>query len=216
MSRARPANRTDLLVIGRIAAALSLVLCVLLQWLDHDFFPPKVSISQYGIGPHGWIFTLWSALVALAVLALQAGRTVRRRHVSHWLMAGAAGLVVMGNVRTDANGLQQSVHGSVHMLASIVALVALPIGMTLAISPSNSGWRKVSWMIVGLSALSLALVLLSAVGCATAGLDARRSWSLWQSVAVTSDMLLLAVFAVNSSAPRRDLTRAPSGATRFR
>ena len=61
MSRPRSPGRPLLLVIGRIGAGLSLVLCVLVQWINHDFFPPDVSISQYGIGPRGWVFTLWSA-----------------------------------------------------------------------------------------------------------------------------------------------------------
>lgn len=209
MRRSRPAGRPELLVIGRVAAALSLVLCVLVQWINHDFFPPDVSVSQYGVGPRGWVFTAWTAMVALAVLALQAGGTVHQHYIANWLAAGGLGLLVMGIVRTDANGLQQSLHARVHMISSIVALVALPIGMALAMSHANPRWRRGSWVIVGLSSLSLVLVLISAAGVATPGLDAQHSWSLWQSVAVTLDMLLLAGFALTSLPVRHDPARAP-------
>ncbi len=211
MTRARPAGRPGLLVVGRIAAALSLVLCVVVQWINHDFFPPDVSISQYGIGPRGWVFTLWAAMVALAVLTLQAGGTVHQHHIGNWLAAGSVGLVVMGVVRTDADGLQQSLHARVHMIASIVALVALPIGMALAMSHAKPRWRRTAWVMFGLSALCLVLVLISAGGVATPGLDAQHSWSLWQSVAVTLDMLLLAGFALSSLPSRQDQQRVSAG-----
>ena len=43
MTRARPAGRPGLLVVGRVAAVLSLVLCVVVQWINHDFFPPTTA-----------------------------------------------------------------------------------------------------------------------------------------------------------------------------
>lgn len=210
---ARPAGRPELLLVGRIAAAASLVLCVLVQWVNHDFLPPDISISQYGLGPHGWVFTVWVAMVALAVLTLQAGGTVRHHRVGNWLAAGSVGLLVMGVVRTDGDGLQQSLHARVHMIGSIVALIALPLGMALVMSHASPRWRTGSWILVGLSSLCLILVLISAAGVATPGLDAQRSWSLWQSVAVTSDMVLLAGFGVSSFQSRQQQPRAPAGQT---
>lgn len=198
-------------MIGRAAAALSLVLCLLMQWINHDFFPPDVSISQYGVGPYGWIFTLWAATMALAVLALQAGGTVRPHRIGNWLVAGSIGLVVMGVVRTDANGLQQSLHARVHMIASIVALLTLPLGIALAMYHAKPRWRTFAWVMTGLSVLSLVLVLISAGGVATPGLDPQHSWSLWQSVAVTLDMLLLAGFGLSSFPRGRDREREPLG-----
>jgi hypothetical protein len=210
MSRPRSPGRPLLLVIGRIGAGLSLVLCVLVQWINHDFFPPNVSISQYGLGPRGWVFTVWVTMVSLAVLMLQAGGSVDHHRVGNWLVAGSIGLVVMGVVRTDANGLQQSLHARVHMIASIVGLIALPIGMALAMSNAGPRCRTMSWVLVGLSSLCLVMVLVSAAGVATPGLDAQHSWSLWQSVAVTVDMLLLAGFGLTSFPSRQDQQRVPT------
>jgi len=185
-----------LLLAGRIAAALSVLLCLLVQFVNHDFFPPTVSVSQYGLGPRGWVFTCWTAAVTAAVLALGAGGSVRGAR--YWLAAGGASLLVMGIVRTDANGLQQSVHARVHMAVSVVALVALPVGMALAMSHASTRWRIASWTLVVSSAVSLILVLISAAGISNLGLAAHRSWALWQSVAITVDMVLLLFLALSS------------------
>jgi hypothetical protein len=89
-------------------------------------------------------------------------------------------------------------------------LIALPIGMALAMSNAGPRWRTMSWVLVGLSSLCLVMVLVSAVGVATPGLDAQHSWSLWQSVAVTVDMLLLAGFGLTSFPSRQDQQRVPT------
>jgi hypothetical protein len=212
MTRARPAGRPELLVIGRTAAALSLVLCVLVQWVNQDFFPPDVSVSQYGVGPRGWVFTVWVATMALAVLTLQAGGTVHEHHFGRWwLVAGSLALVVMGVVRTDADGLQQSLHARVHMVASIVALLTLPLGIALAMTHAKPRWRRFAGVMVGLSTACLVLVLVSAGGVATPGLDSQHSWALWQSVAVTLDMLLLAGFGLSSFPSNQDHRRVAAG-----
>lgn len=194
-------------MVGRVATCASVVLCLLVQYVNHDFFPPDISVSQYGVGPNGWVFTTWAAVVALATLTLVAGGTVHEHYVGSWLAAGGAGLIVMGVVRTDAGGLQQSFHAKVHMSASIVALVALPIGMALATDHGRAWMRRLAWWFVLISAISLVMVLLSAAGVATPGLDSTHSWALWQAVAVTSDMLLLATFALSSLPGHHDEAR---------
>src|SRR4051812_3259594 len=70
--RVRPAD-PGWLTVGRVATAAAIVFCLLLQWINHDWFPPEVSVSQYGIGPRGWVFSTWAALLALSVLALTRG-----------------------------------------------------------------------------------------------------------------------------------------------
>jgi hypothetical protein len=203
-----------MLVLGRFAAVASLILCVLIQYVNHDFFPPDVSISQYGVGPRGWVFTAWTAVVALAALTLRAGGSMHEHHVGHWLAAGSVGLVVMGIVRTDASGLQQSIHAKVHMGASIVALVALPIGMTLAMDHARIWLRRCSWALLLVGSISLVMVLVSAAGVATPGLDSQHSWALWQSVAVSADMLLLAALAVAGLPGNHDEVRRDAAVAR--
>ncbi|MET3803614.1 hypothetical protein ABIB25_000598 [Nakamurella sp. UYEF19] len=202
----RPAT---LLAVGRVAALAALVLCVLLQAIDHDFFPPQISVSQYGIGPNGWIFTAWTVLTAIAVLTLHAGEPANGHHFGYWLVIGSIGLVTMGVVRTDAGGLQQSWHAKVHMVGSIVALVALPIGMAMAMTWARARWRRTAWILVLVSAGALIMVLLSATGSATWGMDSPHSWAFWQSVAVTVDMVLLSTFALATFSRPRDPDPGP-------
>ena len=47
------------------------------------------------------------------------------------------------------------------------------------------------------------MVGVSALGVATPGLDPQHSWALWQSVAATLDMALLAAFALATFFLRR-------------
>jgi hypothetical protein len=184
------------LTVGRIATLAALVLCVALQQINHDYFPPNVSISQYGIGPNGWLFTTWTAVVALAALSIFRANPRRWRSVGCLLIVGSVGLVVMGIVRTDADGLQHSWHAKVHMVASIVALVAFPIGMALGLHWAQVWWRRIGWCLLVAGDAALIMVGVSATGVATPGWDAPHSWALWQAVAVSLDMLLLAVFAL--------------------
>lgn len=185
-----------MLAFGRIGAALGVVLCGAIQVLASDLFPPDISVSQYGVGPHGWVFTLWAVVLAISVPALLVARPGFPRAAVPWIVVGGLGLVLMGLVRTDAGGLQHSWHAKVHMIAALVGLVAIPFGMAVGLKTARAGWRRTAWLLVVLSAVALVLVLASAYGVAEFGLDAPHSWALWQSVAVTVDMALLVVFAV--------------------
>lgn len=189
-----------LLMVGRLATAAALLACVLLQWIDGDWFPPEVSVSQYGVGRFGWILTCWTTLLAVSVVALTlAGRAAGARQpgsIFYWLAAGSTGLLVMGIVRTDAGGAQHSWHAKVHMIASIVALLAMPVVIVLALHGARRPWRRMVLALTAISAIALVLVLSSAVGVRTLGLDAQHSWAFWQAVAVTVDMILVAVLAM--------------------
>lgn len=196
--------------VGRVSTVAALVLCVLLQAINHDFFPPAISVSQYGVGPNGWVFTCWTTVTALAVIALHKAGTTHGRGVGYWLAIGSVGLLVMGVVRTDAGGMQQSWHSKVHVAGSILALVALPIGMAMAMHRTRLWWRRTIWSLVLVSGAALVLVLISAAGVTTFGLDAARSWALWQAIAVTVDMLMLATFGLAGFGTERDDLRAPA------
>lgn len=201
------------LVAGRVATVAAIMFCLLLQWINRDWFPPEISVSQYGIGPQGWIFTCWAALLVLAVLSLTRGGPqlgVRRARSTYWWLAsGSAGLLVMGIVRTDAGGAQQSWHARTHMIGAIVALLALPVGILLAMSWTRRAWRRAALAVTAISAAALLLVLVSAFGVPTMGMDAAHSWAFWQAVAVTADMILVGLFALAGMAgPGGGRTRA--------
>jgi hypothetical protein len=186
-------------VVGRLATFAAIAASLLLQWINHDWFPPEISVSQYGVGPRGWVFSCWAALLAVSMLALTAGGPdlgARTRFVYYWVIAGSAGLVLMGAVRTDAGGAQHSWHAKLHMAGSILALVALPVAIVLALGAAARPWRRAAVALTVLSAGSLLLILASALGVSTLGMDAQHSWAFWQSVAVTIDLVLVGVFAL--------------------
>jgi len=199
--------------LGRIATLAAIVSCLLLQWINHDWFPPEISVSQYGLGPRGWVFSCWCALLALSVLALAAGGSQwgapPARSVYGCLLAGSVGLLVMGVIRTDAGGAQQSWHARAHMIGSILALVTLPVGILLAMRWATRPLRRAALALATISAGALLLVLASAMGAATPGMDAEQSWAFWQAVAVTVDMLLVGSFALAGGAARGAGSRVP-------
>ncbi len=212
MNTGRPAGwDVTWLAVGRASTLAALVLFIGLQQINHDYFPPKVSISQYGVGPNGWVFTSWSAVTVLASLAVYAANPNRTRAVGYWLSIGGAGLLLMGIIRTDADGLQHSWHAKVHMISSIVALIALPIGLGLGLRWARKWWRRGGMILLVVSDAALIMVGVSALGVATPGLDPQHSWALWQSVAATLDMALLAAFALATFSVRD--TGSPGGMT---
>ena len=119
----RPNRTADArwLLAGRLATLAAIGGGVLLQWVNADWFPPEISVSQYGIGSRGWIFTCWTALLALSMLGLIRGGPAvgarRDRLVRFALVVGCLGLLVMGIVRTDAGGAQHSWHARTHQVA---------------------------------------------------------------------------------------------------
>lgn len=199
------------LAVGRWATLAALVLCVLLQWINDDWFPPDISVSQYGVGPRGWVFSCWTALLALSMLALTCGGPTREpRGLRWWVGSGIAGLLAMGIVRTDSGGAQHSWHARVHMAAAIITLLALPVAIVLALRWARRPWRRAALALTAISAAALLLVLASALGLPTLGMSAQHSWAFWQSVAVTVDLMLVGVFALAGPAGR-DMETARAG-----
>lgn len=183
---------------GTVAAAIAWILCVAVQAVADDALPPDISVSQYGVGPQGWLFSIWMLSVSAAPCLLYCHRPVRTFGARWWLLAGLIGAAVMATIRTDPGGLQQSIHAKIHMGGAVLALVGLPLGMMFALRGADRLWRRLAVGLVALSAVSLELLLISAGGFDTTGAGAATSWSLWQSVALAADLLLLVVFAFGS------------------
>jgi hypothetical protein len=182
-------------VAGVAAVAASWALCCAVQAVAGDPLPPQISISQYGVGPHGWLFSLWMLAVASGPCLLYRYRPVRGLGAGWWLLTGTVGTAVMAIVRTDPGGLQQSVHAKIHLAGSVFALAGLPIGIMLALLAAAPAWRRSAIALVAVSAVALELLLLSAGGLDTTGSGAASSWAFWQSVALAADMLLLVAHA---------------------
>ena len=183
------------LLAGRCCAAAGWILCAAVQVVAGDPFPPDISLSQYGLGGTGWLFSVWVVVLASSPLLLLRYRPVPGP--ARWLLVvGYVGTWVMAVVRTDEGGLQMSGHAKVHMGGATVALVFLPLGIAFALRYAGRTWRRWSLVLVAAATVAGALVLLSAAGYDTAGLGAASSWALWQATLVVLEMLLVAIYAI--------------------
>jgi hypothetical protein len=196
------------LIAGRSCAAAGWLLWVAMQVLADDPFPPEISVSQYGLGPSGWVFTAWAlALAAAPLLLLRAAPVPGPAAAVLWV--GFAGAAVMAFVRTDAGGGAMSWHAQVHMVGAVVSLVLLPLGVLLAIRIAGPAARRAAAVLAAAAAVVGTLVIVSAAGVDTAGLGAPGSWALWQGTLVVIDMLLVGVYAV--AAGRARIGALPAG-----
>lgn len=183
------------LIAGRWCAAVGWLLWVLMQVLADDPFPPEISVSQYGLGAFGWVFTAWALTLAAAPLLLLRAAPVPGPAAA-LLWVGFAGAAVMAIVRTDDGGGAMSWHAQVHMVGAVVALVFLPLGILFALRGAAPRARGVAAVLAGAAAVVGTLVLMSAAGVDTAGWGAARSWALWQGTLVVIEMLLVSWYAV--------------------
>jgi hypothetical protein len=188
----------------RCCAALSWLLWVAMQVIAEDPFPPEISISQYGLGGTGWVFTAWAVALAGAPVLLLRGAPVPGP--AGWLIAvGFAGAVVMAVVRTDEGVGLTTWYAKVHMVGAVTALVFLPLGMLLALRFAGRRFWMVGVGLVVAAGVVGVLVLVS-TGIDTVGIGRAHSWALWQGVLVVIDMLMVTLYAV--AAGRRARVRA--------
>lgn len=152
---ARLVTTTGLLVCG--------VLLVVLHLVRADLPPASHRLSEYAIGPHGWMMnTAFVALgFALATLGLALVRE-RPRGIT-WIipattLAAGVGMIVSGVFETGG----PSSSDAIHSLASISATVAV-VGIALVHSiPAARRWSDVPLGRVGIG-LALTAAVLAAI-----------------------------------------------------
>ena len=166
-----------------------------MQVVADDPFPPEISLSQYGLGGAGWLFSLWVVLLATGPLLLLRFRPVPGP--ARWLLAiGYLGTWTMALVRTDEGVVQMSGHAMVHMAGAVIALVFLPLGIGFVLRYAARAWWMTGCVLIAAAAVVGVLVLLAAAGLDSAGLGPARSWALWQGTLVVLEMLLVTVYAI--------------------
>jgi len=193
----------DAALLAMIAGTLSIVA---IQVAGDDWFPPEVSISQYGVGEYGWMLTTTLLLLAVtsALLLWGAHRLAVARSWpvilpwTVWIIA----LIVMAFVPTNEWPEPLTLTGQVHQAAAVCGLFAAPIGAVLMVglgtrsAPDTVG-KRARTIVIGSALLSwffLGLLLLTNIDIDITGLGYRQAWALHQTVAVLLDIVM--VFAL--------------------
>ncbi len=194
--------------------------CVLaMQAVSGDWFPPDVSISQYGVGTDGWTLTvtLLCLAAASALLLWGAHRLGAARHWrvvvpwTVWILA----LVVMAFVPANEWPAPLSLTGQIHQAAAVLGLFVAPIGAMLMVGvgarhhgpADGKRGRRAGAVAVGSALLGwffLVLLLLTNIDIDVTGLGYQRAWSLHQTIAVVLDIIM--VFALIISMRARAAT----------
>jgi hypothetical protein len=192
----RPGARGRWVRASWLCTALVWAGWLVMQLVSGDWLTPEISMSQYGVGPAGWIFSLWSVALAatIVVMTLVSPGATRLTRVAAWL--GSVGAVVMAVVRTDAGGAQTSLQAKVHAVAAASMLLALFVALVLSLNRTRQPWRGVSWVLGLLSSVAMTLVVVTAFGVDLFGQDSHDAWAFWQGVSVIVDLVLVLIWAV--------------------
>jgi hypothetical protein len=179
---------------GRCCAVVGWALWVAVQVVNDDPFPPEISLSQYGLGAAGWLFSVWVIVLATGPLLLLRYRPVPGP-ARALVLIGFVGTVVMALVRTDEGAPQMTAHAKVHMAAAVLALVFLPLGILFALRYAERRWYRLGVLVVVFGGVVGVLILLAAAGVDTAGLGPARSWAFWQGTLIVIEMVLVTLYA---------------------
>lgn len=146
-----------------VAIAYFLLGLAVLHFLRPDYVPARHMISDYAVGPFGWIMT--SAFLALSLccamlmlgLAVAGPRTVPARLGIALLGVAFCGLIVTAIFPTDIPGAPQTSSGDIHnatFLINVGSLLAATVLLTAAFT-RDPDWRAVSRLATLLAALRL-------------------------------------------------------------
>lgn len=176
---------------------------VAMQAVGGDWFPPEVSISQYGVGDHGWTLTMTLLFMAAASTLVLWGAhrlgTARGWAVNLFWTTWIVALVVMAFVQTNEWPGPLSLTGQVHLAAAVCGMFTAPIGAVLMVGVGSRGatqgpGARARTIVIGSAALSwffIGLLLLTNIDIDITGLGYRRAWSLHQTIAVMLDIVMI-------------------------
>jgi hypothetical membrane protein len=133
---------------GTVAVAL---IIVALHAIKPEFDPSWRFISEYAIGPYGWImklaFLIWAAsLIALALPLRREAKTRAGKAGLILLLIVAGALVLAGLFPQDpvtATPAEATTSGAVHAIASMIGIPGIPIAAVLISSSlvrNNPAW----------------------------------------------------------------------------
>ncbi len=206
MSSSAPAIIPQLTARGAVSfASLAILLLLILHIVQPDLPPAESMISQYAIGPSGWLMNLcFASFAAGSLCLLVALYALKPRSILRWiglfcLLMAAVGLTCgalfnMDPVATDQS--QMSFSGQMHGLAFMIGVPGeLLAVLLLSFTLSRPTWRRAVLLtaaaIVWISLIVMAVNLMGwmqagATGPAIFGIPNRTfmiGYAIWLIVA---------------------------------
>jgi hypothetical protein len=155
------------------SAALSLILLAVLHVIEPEFDPSWRMVSEYALGPYGWVLTLSFLAMALSCAALFVTvqseiRTISGKIGLALLLVVAAALTTAAFFTGDpitSTSDQLTTHGNIHAFAAMVGVPGLPIAAilitrSLVRNPAWSSARRSLLWAANLTWISLVLMFL--------------------------------------------------------
>lgn len=134
-SKLRPAQTCAIFSI--IGYSYFLVAIIALHFLRPNLNPMTNSVSEYAIGPYGWLITTSIVAVGVSTLALALGLFWGEASKG-WsriglilLCLGSTGAIIAGFFTTVPDGAPPTVSGTMHFLASLIGFSSLVAGILL-------------------------------------------------------------------------------------
>jgi len=138
---------------------------IALHFVRPDYTPIDHMISDYAVGPFGWLMTTAFIALGFGCLSLSLGlwRTGPRRVSATvgrlLLMVACLGLMVTAAFPTDLETAKDTLHGTIHTISFLVNIVSISIA---ALTLSLSFGADPRWKSARLPALLIVAALLGA------------------------------------------------------
>lgn len=149
------AKGNDMLIRACASAAICLfayaaVALGLLHVLRPDYAPATNFVSNYAVGPHGWVMTTFFVAFSFGLIALVASlyigpvRGMPGLIGLGALLVTAAGLIVTAIYPTDLPGAPDTRSGDIHELSFRVNVVGILVGVLglSAVLGAQQAWRR--------------------------------------------------------------------------
>ncbi|MEO9198595.1 MAG: DUF998 domain-containing protein [Antricoccus sp.] len=183
--------------LARIAwwlAGLCVVGTISMQIVKHDWLPPTDSLSQYGVGKNGWVFSvavgaLGATSVTVGLLARALGRPLI---TTIMLGVGGAGFIIDGLVPADAAASHPTIYGHIHLVAAVFGVVLVPVAAVVLCWQYRSKTFPMVTIVVSVGCIiTLILLLFAAADLALFGQSQEYMWALYQTIALIGTLIVL-------------------------
>jgi hypothetical membrane protein len=205
-----------LALLALVGIAVKFLTIAALHFLRPDVNPVLEPISNYGVGPYGFLLTVADIGSVLATLALVFGLYLGiaqpgRSYVGLFLLAlyGVSELLA-GIFPIDVGG-EATTAGTIHTIGGNISFFCLPIA---AILLSLRMGKDEQWRSIRRPALALSIVVVLTVILTIAGFNLGIGFGVTQRVANLAVLIWMLVVALHlRSVAQGDLAQHPSRAS---